>query len=93
MSGPEAVVALVFFGTSAGTVITITKAWMRRLEARDRARLGTPTNIEERLSRIEHAVDSIAIEVERVSEGQRFTTRLLSERQPPTGGPPGGRSS
>jgi hypothetical protein len=33
-----------------------------------------------RLERIEQAVDAIAIEVERVSEGQRFVTRLLSER-------------
>jgi tetrahydromethanopterin S-methyltransferase subunit G len=34
----------------------------------------------ERLERIEQAVDAISIEVERVSEGQRFVTRLLSER-------------
>jgi hypothetical protein len=35
-----------------------------------------------RLERLEHAVDSIAIEVERISEGQRFTVALLSERLP-----------
>ena len=34
----------------------------------------------ERLQRIEHAIDAMAIEIERISEGQRFTTRLLSER-------------
>jgi hypothetical protein len=34
-----------------------------------------------RLERIEQAVDAIAIEVERISEGQRFTTRLLSDAQ------------
>jgi FtsZ-binding cell division protein ZapB len=33
----------------------------------------------ERLARLEQAVDAIAVEVERVSEGQRFVTRLLSE--------------
>lgn len=33
-----------------------------------------------RLERIEQAVDAIAIEVERISEGQRFTTRLLTDR-------------
>ena len=33
-----------------------------------------------RLARLEQAVDSIAVEVERISEGQRFTTRLLTER-------------
>ncbi|MEX1185376.1 MAG: hypothetical protein WEA80_02190 [Gemmatimonadaceae bacterium] len=32
-----------------------------------------------RLERIEQAVEAIAIEVERVSEGQRFVTRLMSE--------------
>jgi hypothetical protein len=34
-----------------------------------------------RLLRIEEAVESIAVEVERIGEGQRFTTKLLSERQ------------
>lgn len=32
-----------------------------------------------RLERIEQAVEAIAVEVERVSEGQRFVTRLMSE--------------
>ena len=35
----------------------------------------------ERLRRLESAVDSIAIEMERVSEGQRFVTKLLAETQ------------
>ncbi len=35
----------------------------------------------ERLSRLESAIDSIAIEMERVSEGQRFVTKLLAESQ------------
>jgi hypothetical protein len=35
----------------------------------------------QRLERMEQAIDSIAIEIERVSEGQRFVTRLLSDRQ------------
>jgi hypothetical protein len=33
----------------------------------------------QRLERVEHAVEAIAIEIERVSEGQRFVTKLLSE--------------
>ncbi len=33
-----------------------------------------------RLDRLEQAVDAIAIEIERVSEGQRFVTKILSER-------------
>jgi hypothetical protein len=33
----------------------------------------------ETLKRVEQAVDSIAIELERVGEGQRFLTRVLGE--------------
>jgi len=36
----------------------------------------------QRLERLEAAVDAIAIEIERISEGQRFVTKLLSEAQP-----------
>lgn len=35
-----------------------------------------------RMARVEQAIEAIAIEVERISEGQRFTTRLLTERAP-----------
>ena len=38
-----------------------------------------------RIERIENAIDAIAIEVERISEGQRFTVSLLSERLPARG--------
>ena len=40
--------------------------------------------LEARLERMEQAIDAMAVEVERVSDGQRFTSRLLerqSERQ------------
>lgn len=33
-----------------------------------------------RVARIEQIVETTAIEIERISEGQRFTTRLLSEK-------------
>jgi hypothetical protein len=35
-----------------------------------------------RLARVEQIVEATAIEVERISEGQRFTSRLLSEKKP-----------
>jgi hypothetical protein len=38
-----------------------------------------PADTTHRLERLEHGVDAIAIEIERVAEGQRFVTRLLSE--------------
>lgn len=39
------------------------------------------TETAQRLERLEQSVDTIAIEIERVSEGQRFVTKLLSEGQ------------
>jgi len=37
--------------------------------------------IDQRLERLEQGVDAIAIEIERITEGQRFVTRLLSEQE------------
>ena len=41
-----------------------------------------PTFDDSRFSRLEEAVDSIALEVERIAEAQRFTAKLMSERLP-----------
>jgi hypothetical protein len=38
-----------------------------------------------RLQRIEQAIESIALEVERIGEAQRFTTKVLAEREPVAG--------
>lgn len=36
--------------------------------------------LRQRLEQLQQSVDSVAIEIERISEGQRFTTKLLAER-------------
>ena len=36
--------------------------------------------LDARLTRIEHALDTLAVEMERVGEGQRYVTRLLAPR-------------
>ncbi|MGI9078148.1 MAG: hypothetical protein ACR2G6_12605 [Gemmatimonadaceae bacterium] len=79
MSDNELAAAITFFITSGITISMIALAWSNR---RDRKADRSLPNVaaDERLARIEQAVDAIAIEVERISEGQRFTTRLLSER-------------
>lgn len=70
-------VAVITFGVS---VCMIAAA----LGARARAKLkGSPdlSKVDARLERIEQSLDSVAVEVERVSEAQRFTARILSERR------------
>lgn len=39
-----------------------------------------PPEWHERMHRLEQAVDTVAVEVERVTEGQRFMTRVITER-------------
>jgi hypothetical protein len=68
-----------------GTMVIMVPLAVRRAKARW-MRSGAPMNTpipagNDRLDRIEHAVDTIAIEIERVSENQRFMTRLMTETQ------------
>ena len=49
--------------------------------------LSLPQEVMDRLTRLDHAVDSIAVEVERIGEGQRFMTRVLSEKGEPVAVP------
>jgi hypothetical protein len=72
---------MIFVFVIVLTVITsATKIITRAIDRRGSGAPRSLASVEERLARIEQAVDSIAIEMERVSEGQRFTTKLLSER-------------
>ena len=64
----------------------LARAYARRMERGAAERI--PGEVTARLERMEQAIDSIAVEVERISEGQRFTTKLLSERAASSG--PGG---
>lgn len=51
----------------------------RRLEPRPRA--DPSADLNPRLDRFEQGMEAVAIEVERISEGQRFTNKLLSEQR------------
>jgi len=54
----------------------------RRLWVRGAPRVSVDLEDSPRLQRMEQAIESIALEVERIGEAQRFTTKLLSDRQP-----------
>jgi hypothetical protein len=59
--------------------IPLVRAWTKRWE-REGSTRREPSDVSERLERIEQAIDAMSIEVERISEGQRFTTKLLADR-------------
>lgn len=87
---PAAVVPMlgIIFGTIMVMVLgyPIIKAIIRRSERKYQVP-AVPADITQRLERIEQAVEAIAIEVERVSEAQRFLTKLQSEARLPQGAP------
>jgi hypothetical protein len=81
MHGTEAAAFITLIVTAGVTITRVANAFFNRGAARMPARDATrDSELEQRLARIEHAVESIAVEVERISEGQRFTTKLLAER-------------
>jgi len=71
----------IFLIVTSGIVLfPIARALARRLDRQSLAP-SAPSGLTERLHHMEQAIDAIAVEVERISEGQRFTTKLLSDRQ------------
>jgi hypothetical protein len=73
-----AITTIVIVAIVAGSAYRLIKMWLQRS-----ARPPIPdTDLKEMrdgLGQLQQAVDAIAIEVERLSEGQRFTTKLLAE--------------
>jgi hypothetical protein len=66
-----------------GTVVVLgsLRFFRRYLELKaERQRPIAPHGLSERLDRIESAVESTAIEVERIAEANRFIAKLLAER-------------
>jgi len=59
--------------------IGLSRRFWRRAAATSAA-MPAEDKIAPRLDRLEHAVDAIAIEVERISESQRFMAKVLAER-------------
>ena len=71
------IVAIV--AVSAGALSGVLKMWLNR-PVRSAIQQPEAKEIRDGLRNLQDAVDAIAIEVERLSEGQRFTTRLLADQ-------------
>jgi hypothetical protein len=85
MVPPQAVdISVAFFIMIAAIIIglPIARAFARRMD-KSAPRAQVAPEVSAQLTQITQAVDAIALEVERISEGQRYTTRLLSEQRDP----------
>jgi hypothetical protein len=79
---PEVIVIPFVFGFP--TLALMLRTWTRHREKM--AALKPPAdasaNIEARLARVEQAVETVAVEIERIGESQRFLTKVLTEARP-----------
>jgi hypothetical protein len=68
-----------------GSTVTFIALWIRARERAIRAAVDSRRQVEPAsdIDRLVNAVDAIAVEVERISEAQRFTTKVLVERNDP----------
>lgn len=79
MSDNELAAFIALLLTSSATIIFVARFWLGRGDKKHQLPPQHAAS-EERLTRIEQAVDAIAVEVERISEGQRFVTKVLADR-------------
>ena len=70
-------IVAIIAGAVMAIGIPIARAYARRLE---QTPSGADPELARRLQHMEQAIDAIAVEVERIAEGQRFTTKLLADR-------------
>jgi hypothetical protein len=66
--------------------------WLRRKTAVAQDSAALEARLSSRFEQMERNIDTVAVEMERLAEGQRFTNRLIAERQSeavPVGGPAG----
>jgi hypothetical protein len=75
-------ISIAFFVMVAAVIVglPLMRAIARRIDKGTSAAAQIPTEVRQQLQQISQNVDAIAIEVERISEGQRFTTKMLADR-------------
>lgn len=61
-------------------MIPVVLAYARRIWRRSHVTVALGPDVAERIGAMERAIDAVAVEVERIGEGQRFVTQLLAER-------------
>jgi hypothetical protein len=60
-------------------LVPVSIAWARRLWKKAAVVSAVPREMFDQLGRLEQSVDAIAVEVERLGEGQRFMARVMTE--------------
>lgn len=64
-----------------GSLALIGAAAVGLFNSANRKKVAPAAHDDQRLEHLQQSIDAIAIEVERIAEAQRFTARLMSERE------------
>jgi hypothetical protein len=79
----QVLAVLLVFALIASSAVLMVKQIYRRDKLKSGELPSSGMRVDDsRFERLEQAVDAIAVEVERMSEAQRFTAKLMTERQP-----------
>ena len=77
----QVVFVIASFSTFAVALYIGARFALRGLKKKEIKANAMPQIDDSRFERLEQAVDAIAVEVERISEAQRFSAKLLSEKK------------
>ena len=61
-------------------MLPVARAFARRMDSRSRQVAGGGAELRPAIEQLQQSVDAMAIEVERITEAQRFQSRLMAER-------------
>ena len=83
IDGGTALVVIAVAAVLIAVLYPLVRAFAKRME-RGPSSNAVPANAdaEARLQRLEQSMEAMELELERISEGQRYTTKLLTERLP-----------
>ena len=79
MDQNEAIVAVVSTAICAATLISLVGQW---LKGRKNVAASTVASFENRLARVEVALDDVTAELGRMTDAQQLLTKTLADRQP-----------
>ena len=83
MSGPEAFTMTTTVAIIGATIYGVARTFFNRPSKRALPTPSADPMLQDRFDRLEGAIQAIAIETERIAEGQRFTTKLLAQHGTP----------
>jgi hypothetical protein len=75
----DAIVAVLSMAIGAATLLTLVRLW---LNGRKNVAAATVASFENRLARVEVALDDVTAELSRMTDAQQLLTKTLVDRQP-----------